>query len=496
VHGNCFTNIQRLGRWVGGTTVVPSGTDPSPYFRPVTPASLGGGPTPPSIYVLAHGWAPGYRDAVNAQGGDLLWWGPDASANGVWASDWAWSPATAPLTPPFPINPTGVLPEVYESEAYTHVNGMRLANALQEAIAPSFWTMPTGILRLIGHSHGSRVATVAAMTLQHAGRRVAHLTILDAPESEATLEVNGANLLGFYLEQMQIADPSYDCAGGAFVDNYASFFGVGYAGTPNLASVVEVALDPSKLYGPLDSNRHSYAATWYGGAARGAASQGEPALGLAWPPPPADYLPALNQKWPTGTNQASQWNLQPGTSIQDTFSYTTQPLAVTTTHTQGNVRGDPSTTLILGPTAGPAFSSFKGSYYNAWDGEGYGLALDLVWTAPQDGDYLVVTMESRGVGWQETLLVMDGRSAAAGKTSVAITSSAGSIWSLPIYVFFLAAKGNTIGQVALSNFRLVEVRSASGNLRTRRLAAAAEASAQRAATAPALLVTPTASRPG
>ncbi len=444
--------------------MVPSRTDPSPYFQSVAPGSLVGGSNPPTIYVLAHGWAPGYRAAVNAAGGNLLWWDPNASANGIWTSDWAWSPVTAPLEPPFTVNTTGVLQsiaafdpnavilayswiddsatdsgdlnldEVYGSEAYTHVNGIRLANALEQAIASSFWNAPSGLLRIIGHSHGSKAATVAALTLQHRGRRVAHLTICDAPESELTLEVNGSNLLGFYLEQMQIANPSYDCAGGAFLDNYASYFGVSYAGTPNLGNIVEVALDPSKLYAWDDpSNRHSYAAAWYGGAASGAASQGEPAFGLAWPPPPETYRPALNQKWPTGTNQQSQWNLTAGNSIYDTFSYSTQPLNVTTICTQGNVQGDPSTILILGPTAGPAYSIFMGYYANSKFGDGYGMAIDIVWTAPQIGDYLVVTMESPELGEQETFLVMDGQSFAAGKTSVAINSVVSSFFA-PFYL--------------------------------------------------------------
>jgi hypothetical protein len=515
VQGNCFSNIQRLGRWTGGTTVVQSGTDPSPYLQSVEVGSLGGGENPPSIYVLAHGWAPGYRAAVNAQGGNLLWWGPKASANGIWASDWAWCPVTAPLKPPIVVNANGLLQsiaafdpnavilayswiddsatdsgdlhldEVYSSEAYTHVNGIRLANALEQAIASTFWNAPSGLLRIIGHSHGSKVATVAALTLQHMGRRVAHLTICDAPESELTLEANGANLLGFYLEQMQIANPSYDCAGGAFVDNYASYFGVAYSGTPNLAGIVEVALDPSRLYDVIDvSNRHGYAATWYGGSAGGAASQGEPALGFAWPPPPKTYLPALNQTWPTGTNQHSQWNLTAGNSIHDTFSYTTQPLNVITIYIQGNVQGDPTSTLILGPTPGPAYSIFKGYYKNSDFGDGYGMAIDLVWTAPQIGDYLAVTMDSPELGDQETLLVMDGQSFAAGKTSVAISSKVSSLFYLPIYIYFFAAAGNTIGQVALSNFRLIDVGSASGYLRARRAAASAEKSAKRALRAP------------
>ena len=164
---------------------------------------------------------------------------------------------------------------------------------------------------------------------------------------------------------------------------------------------------------------------------------------------------------------------------------------MTTIYTQGNVQGDPSTTLILGPTAGPAYSIFQGYYTNPVMGDGYGMAIDIVWTAPQIGDYLVVTMESPELGEQETLLVMDGQSFAAGKTSVAINSVVSSLFSLSIYLYFIAAKGNTVGQVALSNFRLVEVGSASGYLQSRRLAAATEKSVQRALRAPQKRVTPT-----
>lgn len=483
------------------------------------PGSLGGGPNPPTIYVLSHGWAPGYRSVVDTQGGNVLWWGANASVNNLWTSDWAWAPVTVPLEQPFTVNSTGLLPsiaafdpqavvlawswiddsatesgdfnidEVYSSEAYTHVNGIRLANALEEAIDPYFWNEATGLLRLIGHSHGSKVATVAALTLQQRGRRVAHLTILDSPESEMTLEGNGANLLGFYLEQMQIENPSYDCASGAFVDNYASCFGVGYTGTPNLKNIVEVALQPApRLYDDTDyPYQHSYAAAWYGGAAAGAAGQGEPPLGFAWPPQPKNYLPALNQNWPTGTNQYSQWQLQPGPSVGDSFSYSTQPLKIKTVNKQGSVYGDPATKLTFRPSPGtwPAYSIFHGSYDNSPDSDNYGISFDLVWTAPQIGDYLVVTSESPDLGEQETLLVMDGQSYPAGKTSVAINCDVSSwLYSIDIYIYFLAAQGNSIGQVALSNFNFVVVGSASGYLRARRLAAAAEKTARRSLRAP------------
>jgi hypothetical protein len=380
------------------------------------------------------------------------------------------------------------LDEVYGSEAYTHVNGIRLANALLQAIAPSFWTS-NGTLRIMGHSHGSKVATVAAYTLQQHGYRVAHLTILDSPESESTLEANAANLLGFYLEKMQISDPSTGYGSGAFIDNYASYFGVSYTGSTNLENVVEVALDPSKLYHVDDpGDRHTYAAPWYGGAAAGASSQKEPRLGFAWPPPPSIYTPALNQTWPTGVNQFSQWNLKAGSSIHDVYSYSTKPLTVAKVSTQGNVKVT-SSAITFGPSAGswPAYSTFHGSYRNPSTGSGYGICFDLTWTSPQVGDYFVVTMESPFTFQQEVLLVMDGQSFPAGQTSVAINSRVSDlIFSLAIYMFFVAASGNVYGQISVSNFGLVEISSSSGFLEARRQMEMEERTAKRAAVAPML----------
>lgn len=84
------------------------------------------------------------------------------------------------------------------------------------------------------------------------------------------------------------------------------------------------------------------------------------------------------------------------------------------------------------------------------------------------------------MGDQEVLLVLDGQSFPGGQTSLAINCDKSSWFSgLSIYIYFLAAKGNLIGQVALANFRFVVVGSASGYLRARRLAAAAEKLAQR-----------------
>ncbi|WP_424363531.1 hypothetical protein [Methylocystis parvus] len=504
VYQNTFKNIDRLGRWTGGVTPIPNprtfAGGPSPYFESVRPHSLGGGASPPTIYVVAHGWAPGYREAVLAQDGHMLWWGPKSSVAGVWASAWAWSGVDA-TEAPLEVNPTGMLQsimafdpnaialayswiddsatdspspdvlnllEVYRSEAYTHINGLRLANALEDAIDPSFWRNG-GTLRLIGHSHGSKVVSVAATTLQQRGRKVAHLTILDAPESETTLEVNAANLLGFYLNAMQIADPTGGA--GAFVDNYASYFGVGYDGAPGVGNVVEVALDAGEVYSVVEiGEQHTYAAAWYGGAAAGGAGQGEGPLGFAWPPAPADLKPALNQYWADGPSEAAQWSLDPGVSLKSVFTYGTEPLTVTTIATEGNVQGAPSAVLQFGPGATPQeFAIFQGSYWSQLGDEAYGLAVDVDWSDPQPGDYLVFTVESPVSGEQKVVCVLDGQSQPAGATSIAIASAVWSeIFPLPIYVFFYSS-----GSVAtVSNFRLVTVASDDGALLSRRLAEA------------------------
>jgi hypothetical protein len=94
-------------------------------------------------------------------------------------------------------------------------------------------------------------------------------------------------------------------------------------------------------------------------------------------------------------------------------------------------------------------------------------------------------MESPDLGDQEVLLVFDGQSFPGGQTSVAINCDKSSLSSaLSIYIYFLAAKGNLVGQVDLSNFRFVVVGSDSGFLRSRRLAAAAAKLARRTQKAP------------
>jgi len=462
VHANYFSNIERLGRWAGGTTAVTPGSDPSGYFNPVTVSSLGAvklGVVPSPIYVLVHGWAPGYSGQVPADG-DLFWWssGAAVTVNGsqVWPSSWAWQSLFID-DGNFCVNPTGMLqsiaqmdpnatllcyswlddsatidsnvdPQDYQSEANTHVNGIRLANALQEAINLTFF-LNGGSLHLIGHSHGSKVCTVAAARLQAAGFPAARLTILDSPEWEPTLADNGANLLGSYLENLNIMDPSNPTGGGTFVENCASYFGVMYSEEAN--NVVGVCLNPSGNGGsPSITDSHSYAAGWYG-----ASASSSPGVGLAWTTPPPSYTPVLLQSNYSST--ASQFALSQGTSTFPVYGYTTQQL------TDGN--GNPIPSLVLDAANTQTTVTFDS---------------DVNWVTPQVGDYLVASVTG---DYTYTVLVIDGQSAPTGKTTAFVNIDVDD-WSgdANLTVYFVAASGSpTSDQVTLSNFQWIGVPNAS-----------------------------------
>ncbi len=485
VHDNCFEDLNRLGRWAGGTAPLAPKQSPQSGYSSVGQGSIESGP----VVVLVHGWAPGFRTAVDRAGGDLLWWQDGATdSTGVWTSDWAWVPSRGTDTP-IEITSTGVFQEivtndsgatvlgyswidnsatiddsyfdllyVYRSEAYTNLNGLRLAQALDQALAPSFWSNPANSLHLVGHSHGSKVVTVATLALQSQGKRVDHLTILDSPESMSTLKVNGANLLGFYLNQIQTKER--DGSGtGAFVDNYVSYFGTGFNGSDNANRAVDVILDP-QLYGCLGAgDRHSYSAQWYGGAAVGGAAQGL-SLGLNWPPPPPSASEGtLNQTWPGGITEKAQWPLTAGfpgsigcDSTARLEATCTRPATATFLSKSGNVSGDLASSLLF--SAGPAAAEATYRAGTNFGSKQFGIAFDVQWTSPRAGDYLVLAGTDIDGGW-EVLFVMDGKSAIPGRNPVSINTYVDS--SLEIFISYQPAAGNSEGQVTLSGLKAVDL---------------------------------------
>ncbi|MGZ6994407.1 MAG: hypothetical protein ACXVIM_04300 [Acidimicrobiia bacterium] len=282
--------IERLGRWDGTT------------FVPVTAASVRTG----DVYVLVHGWAPGYLGAVQRfRGpGPLLAWSPqavDASGQRMFSS---FFPLAAAITRDDPgatvlgfswldDAATTLSPLVaWRSEARTDLNGQRLAAALGQVLAPTFGAAGDR-LHLIGHSHGAKVATVAALALD---RPPDQLTLLDSPEDVLARIPGAANHLEGYLPLLPIGRGP----GQTFVDSYFTITGERYSAFPGLEAVVDVQLDPAQFPGlGVDEliARHGYPVSWYTASADDLAA----GVGLAWSPligtPPECLACFFRQDW-------------------------------------------------------------------------------------------------------------------------------------------------------------------------------------------------------
>jgi hypothetical protein len=284
--------IERLGRWDGTA------------FLPVTPGSVTGG----DVYVLVHGWAAGYRAAVERWRGPgpLLAWSPaavDAQGERMFTS---FFPLAAAITKDDPgatvlgfswidDSATAYSPfQAWRSEARTDLNGQRLAAALGQLLAPGF-AASGGRIQLIGHSHGAKVATVAAIALE---RPPAQLTLLDSPDDVLARLPGAANHLEGYLPLLPVGtDP-----GDTFVDSYFSIAGERYGTFPALERVVDVQLEPAQY--PLASiagliDRHAYPIAWYAKSADDLAAD----VGFAWSPlvghPPDCLACFFRQDWTT-----------------------------------------------------------------------------------------------------------------------------------------------------------------------------------------------------
>ena len=181
------------------------------------------------------------------------------------------------------------------SEARTTLNGLRLASALETALGSS--TAAAAEIQLIGHSHGSKVATVAAGALAGAGYPLRQLTILDSPEASGSVQGEGvvadgaANFNWFFLQDLTL---NRQTASAPFVDNYISYFDAPYGGiTSNgtvtlpadLNQVVDVSLYPDSIDVIDLGDKHSYAAWWYTGSGDPTLNGNQPSgVGQYWSP--------------------------------------------------------------------------------------------------------------------------------------------------------------------------------------------------------------------
>ena len=251
--------LQRLGRYVPNA-------DGGYSFEPVEAGSLSRNRR---VYVFVHGWIPGSRSAADqlfAEAGSVQAWNEQVSNRSGESLAAEYTPLLAALAQRDPdsavlwfswVDQSGTetgLHAARDSFRTTGINGRRLAVALQQAFGRS-----SPQVHLIGHSHGSVVATHAALALEQPPR---HLTVLDCPEGWMIRTGGAAGL----LDQLLIRLNPQRGRHGTFVDNYASVYGGSYHSEPGLHQVVDVRLTPkvssSDPASPV-SQAHHYPVAWY-----------------------------------------------------------------------------------------------------------------------------------------------------------------------------------------------------------------------------------------
>ena len=264
-------------------------------FHPVAEGSV----QTPFVHVFVHGWQPGFRlqerlhavtDVVHA----LPAWDPrliDPTGRTLVSYYLHLLEALADLGEDHCVLHYSWLDEsatdadlllAFRSRQATQINGRRLALALHQSLGRA-----DARLQLIGHSHGSAVATHAAAALDRTPEQV---TLLDAPENPISRFSGAANLIDVVLPRIEPGRGG----GRPFVDSYSSVFGRPYHRKPGLSAVVDVQLTPGG--GPSRdpiraiNGAHLYAVDWYARSVR----EAERGVGYGWSPLRGGDLTALS----------------------------------------------------------------------------------------------------------------------------------------------------------------------------------------------------------
>lgn len=430
---------------------------------------------PRNLYVYCHGWSPGDSQQVllgSTPGNPLKSWNatppvpewlfeatPEVSVAGlaqsivdadptaiVLAYSWIDLSATAALTG------DGTLESIVRSLAYvgrsesrTQWAGLMLAEALEQAIAPTFYgDFGKGLVHILGHSHGAKVATVATLEMGDFFP-VSHLTLFDSPETgpikqhplinQLPLGVpgigGGENFVWRYLQELEatsgisrIPVDGRSPTTGTFVDNYYSQtgFGAPFGGYTGLGEVVDVQLRPAELYnnpstgilgdlGALFSS-HDYPPAWYPQASlQNPAGPANTQNGLAWSPlvnplAPLVLASTYDQFPQSGTASRGefvrrQFELAPGGAAA-AVPVTSFPLAYGVQPTIGEVT-DTGTTMTLGVAADTPLSiatvAFQPFGMDATDKPmATGLELDVSFAGVDPGETVQLVVSVHGTG--------------------------------------------------------------------------------------------------
>jgi hypothetical protein len=445
-----------------------------------------------NLYVIAHGWAPDWRDAVDQYAldhpGDFLkWWQTTTKLNDQWPGDY---PASAFLFEGFSkdllletvvVSPAGLAAAIsqldsnavvlayswidesatdsatvaYPSEARTYQNGLRMAEAVELALGPLLTGPSAPALHMMGHSHGSKVATVATARLRLAGAAVPQLTVFDSPESTGTEELDAQNLLWFFLPGVNPGTGS----GQTFVDNYVSEFGIDYATFPNLSQVRDVDLSPDVLLlGPGDA--HDYSVFWYAGASLDT-SYGGNQYGLGWSPllhpgVPAALGSGFAQGWdfpvPSEQFELTETRVSPPAAPTKTPVFTAAALSDITT--QGSAGYSMGVVSLTGSSARGSASSLTGTL--DFEQGSVGISFTLQFTGAAAGD--VLTIAVGGVlDTSYQYFTLDGGIAGPGihQATLSVYSNEGGTY--PMTFTLLSGGSSTAPSVQVSNLRQITI---------------------------------------
>ena len=336
------------------------------------------------------------------------------------------------------------------SEAHTTLNGARLARALEQALPTAGGTTVLG-LHLIGHSHGSKVATVAATLLRQDGRTVNHLTILDSPEQGASVTgFNATNNLWYFLAALNV--DRGQAAGTTFVDNYISQldrslgliqgydpYAIPAVPVTTVQQVVDVTLNPRPLLPAqpkaTDPFAHRYAPAWYSGGSAAWSGNPAPTTANQWSPlvtNPSVSKPiafSSTQSWQTPTDP--QFALTSGAN-PNTAKYDPRPSQLTLLPVARYApRPTFNGTVTLagngqGRTVSQAFT-FKTPALTATDS--FGISFNLQFTQYELDDQLQITVNTAGPFVQKEVFVMTAKQLADNEGIA--TLSLGSLYRNP-----------------------------------------------------------------
>jgi hypothetical protein len=489
-----LTPLQRLGLYIPATG----------QFVPVNandPRLAG-----KDVYVIVHGWAPGYDKwvaAAAAKGQTLLWWNtfptqlgydptisgglpPDSNflldgntADGValnptgLAETLAWMDPNAAVLAYSWIDESATpnhLTDASPAEAQTELNGERLAVGLSQALGTNF----TGKLQLIGHSFGSKVVTVAAGALTQdkaANIHVNQLTILDSPEYPdyslgGTLAGDGTTNYNWYFLQNVNVDRAD--SNGTFVDNYISYFDepfstINYAPS-NLSNVVDVKLNPLVYSVDDPGDKHSYAAQWYAGSAWSTINYNQN-NGRFWSPlvsgnsgpnkPPANLSAGYKQTWTTPA-QSTQFVLSPSTLSSPTPNF--NPITFQSSSSQpGLTVTNPSSgsgaSVTLRQNGGKS-TSYAGTFTTSTYLDGIrGITFAYDFTNYVPGDVLTITVDDY-IGNTYLGFVMDTTSllSPTGLGTIAVGDPNGDV-NHTLTFTLTSPKANSTSSVTVSNLQ-------------------------------------------